>query len=742
MKTIFAAIILLLLFFASSVFAQDAAFFKPDSIKRKIKAVKISGSINVDGVLNEAEWNLAAPSSSFVQVEPYQGKAPNFATVVKVLYNQKYLYFGIVCKDPIGKKAIRATDFIRDFDETKHDLVSISIDAFNDERNAMVFATNAYGVQRDFLSFDDLYYDTYWDGLWTVRTNRTDTGWTAEIAIPWKTLRYPKTGDSIQIWGINIYRNRRLSNEISAFSPYPRVLAVTHMSYAGVLTDLQPPPPTTNIQVTPYLLTSYDHYTNFGNTEPPHSASVKVGGDMKWAINSNSVLDLTAHTDFAEANADIQVNNITRFSVVFPETRQFFLENASLFGVGVNPNVDNSGGSLVFQPFFSRDIGLDTSGNPIPIVGGGRYVYRSSTLNYGVLAIRQQGGSDVAGTNFFVGRVSENFGRQDRIGGLITVKNQPGGSNIETTADGFFRLGESSSFNTVLTESYTSNTGKRGFGGIVNYGYSTNQWSVRWTESLITKDFDPQTGFASRQDIIGSTPWIMYFYRGDLLPFKDILLTYLPGTLPELYYTASTGKFSEFDLPIFPISLAFKSGAYLGYSITFIRQHLTDVFQPLGVSIAPGDYSYRQQDVYIQSDPSKAVNLSIHYETGSYYNGHINSGDWKLQFAPIPNISISGEYNLNYLRGVGEQKTSTTVNLYVVQARFALNPRLQLTGLYQKNSLNSANNYNLRLSWEYSPLSYVYLIYNRGVTNMLNNLTIPTQTEDHLIAKISYLRQF
>jgi len=742
MKVITPSLTLVFLFSFAAALAQDAVFFKPDSVRRQLRAVKIGGSVNVDGLLSEPEWNLTSASSSFVQVDPHQGRAPNYTTVVKVLYNQKYLYFGIICKDTSGKKAIRATDFMRDFDETKHDLVSISIDAFNDKRNAMVFATNAYGVQRDFLSFDDLYYDTYWDGLWTVRTNRTDSGWTAEIAIPWKTLRYPKTGDSIQIWGINIYRNRRLSNEISAFSPYPRVLAVTHMSYAGVLTDLQPPPPTTNIQVTPYLLTSYDHYTNFGNTEPPHSASVKVGGDMKWAINSNSVLDLTAHTDFAEANADIQVNNITRFSVVFPETRQFFLENASLFGVGVNPNVDNSGGSLVFQPFFSRDIGLDTSGNPIPIVGGGRYVYRSSTLNYGVLAIRQQGGSDVAGTNFFVGRVSENFGRQDRIGGLITVKNQPGGSNIETTADGFFRLGESSSFNTVLTESYTSNTGKRGFGGIVNYGYSTNQWSVRWTESLITKDFDPQTGFASRQDIIGSTPWIMYFYRGDLLPFKDILLTYLPGTLPELYYTASTGKFSEFDLPIFPISLAFKSGAYLGYSITFIRQHLTDVFQPLGVSIAPGDYSYRQQDVYIQSDPSKAVNLSIHYETGSYYNGHINSGDWKLQFAPIPNISISGEYNLNYLRGVGEQKTSTTVNLYVVQARFALNPRLQLTGLYQKNSLNSANNYNLRLSWEYSPLSYVYLIYNRGVTNMLNNLTIPTQTEDHLIAKISYLRQF
>ncbi len=742
MKTIFATVTLLALFAASSVFAQDAAFFKPDSVRRKIRAVKILRAINVDGILDEPEWNLAAPASSFVQVEPYQGKAPNYATIIKVLYNSKYLYFGIICKDPLGKKAIRAIDFMRDFDETRHDLVSIAIDAFNDKRNAMVFATNAYDVQRDFLSFDDLYYDTYWDGLWTVRTNRTDSGWTAEIAIPWKTLRYPKTADSIQNWGINIYRNRRLTNEISAFSPYPRVLAVTHMSYAGVLTNLQPPPPTTNIQVTPYFLTSYDHYTNFGSTEPPHDASVKIGGDLKWAVNSNSVLDLTAHTDFAEANADIQVNNITRFSVFFPETRQFFLENASLFGVGVNPNVDNSGGSLVFQPFFSRNIGLDTAGNPIPIVAGGRYVYRSSTLNYGVLAIRQQGGSDLAGTNFLVGRLSENFGSQDRVGGLVTVKNQPGGSNIETTVDGFFRFGASSSFNTVLTQSYTTNAGNQGFGGIVNYSYSTNQWSIRWTESLITKGFDPQTGFVSRTDIIGSTPWIMYFYRGKFLPFKKVLLTYLPGMLPELYYTASTGKFSEFDLPIFPISLAFKSGAYFGYSVTPIRQYLTSVFQPLGVNIAPGNYSYFQHNIYLQSDPSKPVNVSVTYTTGSYYNGWLNSGIWQVQFAPIPHISLTGEYTRNYLYGVGEQKTTTLVNLYVLQARFALNPRVQLTGLYQKNSLNNSNNYNLRLSWEFSPLSYVYLIYNRGVNSVINNMVIQTQTQDHLIAKISYLQQF
>jgi len=733
----------LLLFISSYSFAQDADFFKPDSVRRALKAVKITGSINVDGLLDEPDWSLATASSPFIQIEPYQGKAPNYATRVKCLYNQKYLYFGITCSDPLGKRAIMATDFIRDFDYTRHDLVNLSFDTFNDKRNAMAFATNAYGVQRDLLAFDDLYYDIDWDGLWTVRTNRTDSGWTAEIAIPWKTLRYPKTADSIQSWGFNIYRNRRLTNEISAFSPFPRVFSATHMDYAGVLTNLQPPPPATNIRLDPYFLTSYDHYSNFGSSTPSHGANVKVGGDLKWAIDPNSVLDLTAHTDFAQADADLQVNNITRFSVFFPEKRQFFLENASLFGMQVEPNADGSGGTMHYQPFFSRTIGLDTAGNPIPIVAGGRFVYRSSSLNYGAIAIRQQGANDLPGTNFFVGRVSENFGSQNRIGALVSVKNQPGGSNIETTADGFFRLGESNSINTLLTESYTTQTGKKGFGGIMQYYNTNNHYKIWWTESVVTKDFDPQMGFVSRTDVIGTTPGMNFYYRGSLLPFKKYLLAFEPGFLPEVYYTASTGKFAEMDLSLFPVWLNFKSGAYFGYGITPVRQNLIAPFQPLGVTIAPGNYSYLYHQFWFSTDPSKIVNLNFIYLTGQYFNGHLNSGDFKLQFAPIPYISFTGEYDINAFSKVGAQNTSTTVNLYILQGRFALNPRLQLTGIFQRNSVNNADNYNIRLSWEFLPLSYVYLIYNRGVTNMGNNNLVPlSQSEDHVIFKVSYLQQF
>jgi hypothetical protein len=732
-------LILLLLFVSSKIFAQDADFFKPDSIKKKIAAIKILTSLHIDGVMSEPEWSLAKLSPRFIQVEPQQGKPSNFQTDIKVLYNGQYLYFGIFAHDPLGKKAIRATDFMRDFDFLKHDLVTLSFDGFNDKRNAMAFATNAYGVQRDYLAFDDLLYDVDWNGLWNVRTTRTDSGWVAEIAIPWKTLRYPKRTDTIQSWGFNVYRNRRLTNEISAFSPFPRVFSATRMDYAGELTNLQPPPPSPNIRVQPYFLTSYDHYSNFDPGIKPSTTHYKIGGDLKWAINPNSVLDLTVNTDFAQADADQQVNNVTLFSVFFPEKRQFFLENASLFSFGISQFADGSGGSMHIQPFNSRSIGLDTSGNPIPIIAGGRYVYRSDKLNYGLIAMRQGSYNDSPETNFFVGRVSENFGSQSRIGALVTIKNQPDKSNIESTIDGFFRLGENNSLNTIFVHSISTDTKQQGFSGFAQYIYSTNHYKIWWTESVVTKNFDPQMGFVSRQDVIGTTPGMNYYYRGSLLPFKSILRAFEPGFLPELYYKASTGKFEELDLPVWPIWLNFQSGAYFGYSLSPTFQHLTYPFQPLGVNIPMGDYNYLRQEIYASTDPSKILNLVFDYKWGRYFNGKLNSGDWKLQFAPIPYVSLTGEYNRNNFMGVGDPITSKTVNLYILQGRFALNPRVQLSALYQKNSLNDAQNYNIRLSWEFEPLSYLYIIYNHG---SFDNLLMQRPSEDHLIAKISYLKQF
>ena len=728
--------IVFFLFFEGS--AQDASVFKPDSIRKELSATQIQTFIKVDGHLNDQEWKIAKPSPRFVQIEPFQGAAPNFETEVKVLYNKQFLYFGIFSKDSLGKKAIRATDFKRDFNFLQHDIVTLSFDGFNDKRNAMAFATNPYGVQIDLLSFDNIYYDVDWDGLWRVRTNITDSGWFAEIAIPWQTLRYPKKTDSLQDWGFNLYRNRRLTNEISAFAPFPRSFSSLRMDYAGLLKNLQPPPPKPNIRVQPYVISSYNKQTG-DPTAKSEVSNFKVGGEVKWAISPNAVLDLTANTDFAQADADRQVNNTSRFSVFFPERRQFFLENASLFGIGISRNPDESGGFMRIQPFFSRRIGLDDEGNPIPIELGGRYVYRSSKRNLGTMLMRQAAVGASPATNFFVGRYSENFGKQNRVGGLLTVKDDPRGSNVVSTVDAFFRLGESHSLNTMVSTSNSSKTGKQGMSAYAQYFYVSNQFKIWWTQSIVTKGYDPELGFVSRNDVVGTTPGIFYWYRGKKLPFRKWLRAWEPSIFPEFYHQVSTGKLIERTWTGYPIWLNLQSGAYFGWSLTPTYQYLSEPFEPLGIKINSGGYNYFRHQIYASTDPSKILNLQTIYNWGSYFNGKLRSGEWTLQFAPIPHFSLLGKFNRNRFVGVGESNTSSTIDLYAIEGRFALNPRVQLIGFYQQNAENNSKNYNVRLSWEYRPLSYIYVVLNH---REFQTMSFKTQQQDQVIAKVSYLKQF
>ncbi len=724
--------------FSTAALAQDANVFKPETLRKEIIATSFNGSLKIDGNLDEKEWRLSYSTSRFIQVEPMQGQLPHFATDVKILYNKQNLFFGIFCHDSLGKKAIRATDFKRDFNIRQHDHIGLSFDGFNDQRNSMALSSNAYGVQRDLLNFDDVFTDLDWDGLWKVRTTRTDSGWYAEIAIPWQTLRYPKTNDSIQQWGFNIYRNRRLSNEGSAFSPYPRSFTFMRMAYSGLLKNLQPPPPKPNVRIQPYILTSYDKYTGFAASVDPEETNLRYGGDIKWAINPNTILDLTFNTDFAQADADRQVNNVTRFSVFFPERRQFFLENASLFGAGVQTAEDMSGGNMRIRPFFSRRIGLDNSGNPIPIDAGGRFVYRSSKKNFGAMIMRQRKSDNMPGTNFFVGRYSQNIGKQNRIGALVTVKDNKDGSNVVSAVDGFFRMGESHSLNTMLVHSTTSITGKQGFSGYAQYYYTSNQWKFWWTQSFVTKDFNPELGFVSRNDVIGTTPGFNWYYRGNKLPFPKLIRAFEPSLWYEMYHKASTGKLTERQILFNPVWFNFQKGGFIGYIMNHYYQRLTEPFSPLGITLVAGDYTYINHQVYYGSDQSSPVSISFNGSFGKYYNGKLNSGNFTMNVSPSPHFNLTGQYNMNHFKNVGTPAITKNVNLFSLSARLALNPRVQLIGFYQKNSENNQSNYNVRFSWEYQPLSYFYVVFNhRGFDNVFQK----RQTEDHSIIKLSYLKQ-
>ncbi|WOK06827.1 DUF5916 domain-containing protein [Imperialibacter roseus] len=737
MKTNFTiSIILGILMLFQNAKAQD--IFSPSEKRLSIRATSINDKMAIDGVLEEEAWSRADSLSDFIQIEPNQGRASENKTTVKLLFDKEFLYIGVNCFDKLGRGGIRVPDLKRDFDWRAHDTFAVCIDGFSDNRNSMSFVTNPYGAQKDYLSFDAVLFDSDWNGLWKVRTSITEEGWFAEFQIPWKSIRYAKGSGETQSWGINFLRLRRASNEISAWSPYPRSFSFNRMEYSGELIEIQPPTPSTNIQVNPYSLVSANRQMA-NNKFSDFDARYKLGGDVKWAINSNAIVDLTVNTDFAQADADVQVNNVSRFSVLFPEKRQFFLENASLFGPGLMAD-GNTSGKMQILPFFSRRIGLAQEGRPMPVDGGVRLVNRSLKQNFGLMAVRQRSYDTLPSANFAVGRYSKNLGKQNRLGAIATMKSTTGShTNLTGGFDGFLRLGNSNSLNFMALQSINDNGTGKGFGGYSQYYYTSNSITAWWTESIVTKDFTTEMGFLSRTDIIGTNPGAVANLRGKYIPFKRFIRSLQPGVSTGWYHQASSKILLERELKLTPFWLEMQHGGFFGFDWSSQHQNLITSFIPLGVSIDPGQYDFQRYSFTAGSDPSRKVSYSLKYEFGEYYDGKLKTSDAALSIIPIPHISLKASISRNQFESVGINSDSRDVILYTLQGRLALNPRIQLVGLYQKTSQNGLDSYNARFAWEYRPLSYIYLVLNSRET--LGDDYV-SQTEQQGIFKVSYLKQF
>ena len=238
----------LLIFFPFISLAQEV--FNPSTTPLELTPKAIDVNMKADGLLDEPAWKDAKSIFLNFQVEPFQGRKASFSSEVKVMYNQNFLYVGAILRDTIGRNRFRSPNLKRDYVFQENDLFGIALDGFLDKRNALVLQSNAYGVQRDLLAFDDRQYDIDWDGLYRVRTQRSDSSWVAEFAIPWQTLRYPKTdGKAAQDWGINFFRVRRSSNELSVWSPHPRSMSPLRMDYVGRMKGIIPPPPTATLHL-------------------------------------------------------------------------------------------------------------------------------------------------------------------------------------------------------------------------------------------------------------------------------------------------------------------------------------------------------------------------------------------------------------------------------------------------------------------------------------------------------------
>ena len=716
---------MLVLSFSDTGIAQET--FPPPSQPQIFQSVRAESPIQIDGKLTESDWLNVPAITDFIQKNPTQGDSSSYPTEVRILYDTNRLYIGAICYQPKSEAVTK--NLQRDFDYFQNDLFGIAIDGFTDQRNALVFQVTPLGSMRDMQVIDGSRRNSDWNATWEVKTTINEDHWVAEIAIPWNIIRYPENASQL---GIILARNIRSLNEFSSAPAVPRALTVYRMEYAALLTELTPPPPSTNIQVNPYALSDFQFIDDGGNTDS--EIEPKLGGDIKWGINTNSVLDLTFNTDFAQAEVDAQVVNLNRFSVFFPERRQFFLENSDLF----NPSITSW-----IRPFFSRRIGLGNNGSPIPIDAGARFVNQNSNHRLGALAIRQRSVNGTPASNFGVFRYTRNLSGQSRFGGMFTYRNneQIGNTsaqnNFTYTVDGFHRFNQSFSVQGMLSSSYDDIT-KDGLGGQFLISYTNNLLYIGLLE-YYNRNYNPGVGLEILNDnYIMTSPAINLDLRPGWLP--SFIRSYNPGVYAYIFNSSVDGShlFSYGGISIFDFD--FHDGSNVYFTIEPNWQELETPFFPIGIEVAPGSYSYIRYLFRASTNPAARISGAINTSFGNYYDGSLERYTFSSRFAPIPHIEFEGSYQLTRVHDLGIAEQDEETHLFRFGPKLALNPRLLFSGLYQWNSASDLHVWNARVSWEFMPLSFVYLVFNSSITNSPDPLDRLNQQQ--YIAKVSYVHQF
>ncbi|MEM6646532.1 MAG: DUF5916 domain-containing protein [Bacteroidota bacterium] len=701
-----------------------------------MQAQRLSTAPTIDGQLDDAAWQQLQPISDFRQVEPNHGEPAAQPTTVWMGFDERNLYVAAHMADSTGRAGMRVPDLRRDFAWADNDVFGVMLDPFGDGGAVISLQVTPMATQRDMLVANGVQLNTEWDAVWQARTQVTPEGWTVELAIPWATLRYPV--DALPTWRVNFVRKIRRANEVHAWGPYPRALNGHYMEYGGDVAGLEPPPPGRNVRIQPYATTVYNRLGDASDTTPD------IGGELKWAVTSNSVLDLTVNTDFAQADADRQVINLSRFSVFFPERRAFFLENAELFDLG---------SSLSIVPFFSRRIGLDNAGQPLTLDGGARFVSRTAKRSGGGLLMRQRGNTQTPDAWFGVGRYLQNVGPTGQVGGLVTLRqdaalgDQQATTNATVTLDGFAQPTESFAADWLVSQSVTEGAPGDGFAAHTWIRNRADWGYVGHVQGVISDDYNAGIGFVGRSDLIVTSPAAILDIRPDWRP--SFVRNFGPGFTAYAYHEYSTRRFQEASLQVRPINMISESGAQISPFVVFNWQNLNDAeaggFRPLGLSIAPGNYQFTQYGLFLGSDLSRKVAGSLEAQTGPYFDGMITTAEAAFRASPSPHVAFRLDYVYNHITDVGPTEQEATSHLIIPELRLALNPRVQLNAFYQYNTFADRGAWNVRFSWEFSPLSYVYLVFNDSRFFVEDTLRRGSPerflTQQQAIFKVSYLRQ-
>ena len=658
----------------------------------------------IDGRLDEAEWAQAPAITDFVQQLPKTGYPATFQTVVRVLYDADHLYIGATLYDPEPTKAITAGKE-RDFSSASSDIFGLVLDTFKDRRNSFLFLVNPAGAVRDEQTYNDSRTIVEaWEGVSKARTSVGDSSWTVELEIPLRTLRFDATR-SPQEWGLNFIRRVRRTSETSYWAPLERQYRLHRMSKAGTLTGLDSLRPGRNLQIKPYAVGS-----NSVGRQVPSSAlgtNGDVGVDLKYGLTPSLTLDATYNTDFSQVEVDQEQVNLTRFSLLFPERREFFIENSGAFQFGdvVERNYRMGATPSDFTFFNSRQIGLTPDGRPIPIVGGARLTGRAGQWDIGALDMQTQRAASTPAENFSVLRARRNlFGRSD-IGVLLQNRAATDSNtwNRSMGVDANLRLGGNTIVNAYAARSDAPGTASDGTAARTQLAYRGKLWDNSVLYKRVSESFAPGMGFVRRRNFqqfygtIGAHPRPALPRVAELNPY--VLVDYITDLKSQLDTRTISGGMD--------VTLKSESVLSMLVSDQFDRIEQTFTLVP-GRTVAPGAYQWREGTVKYSMAPGSRLLGTVNATVGDFYTGTRRSAGGGLTLRVSPSLGIETTYQRN---AITLTSGDFVANLAGLRMRYAWSTTLLGSAFVQYNTQTRSFSTNARVNWRWAPLSDLFLVY-------------------------------
>jgi hypothetical protein len=712
-----------------------------------VRAVRVRGPLRIDGALDEAHYRDVQPMSGFIQVEPEYDVAATESTDLWVSFDDDNVYVSARMWDSQLDRLV-ATEMRRDSNGMfqGNDVISFIFDTFYDRRNGVMFTVNPIGGRSDTQVTGERQFNQDWNPVWDVKTGRFDRGWTVELAIPFKSLRYrPGTA---QVWGFNAMRTKRSKNEMSLLSRVPlgrQQAAITQTSFAATLVGLDAPRGRRNLDLKPYATSSL--MTNRSATPPvsndPHG---EVGLDLKYAVTQGLTADLTVNTDFAQVEADEQQVNLTRFNLFFPEKREFFLENQGTFafgGVQVGGNFNNNNNNnnqAAPLLFYSRRIGLN-EGREVPLEVGGRLTGRAGRYTVGVLSAQTGKESNdlpsaAPATNFSVVRVKRDILGRSSVGLIATGRSAAPdgvGRNLAYGVDGAFLFFENLTINTYWAKTKTEGLSGDDTSYRADLNYNADRYGLQLEHLAVGDAFKPELGFLRRNDMRRSSAQFRFSPRPRNIPSVRRF-----RSQAGIAYVESGAGVLESRERDAEFVIEFQSGDQFNVQYNNLYEFLP-VPSPIDRVVLPvGEYHFQNVRVGANFGRQRRLGSNLAVEHGTFYNGHrttVSASQGRISLTNA--LSVEPTYSLNKVDLV---ETAYTTHLAGSRVTYTVTPLMFVSALLQYNSGTNAVSTNARLRWEYRPGSELFVVYNDERNTLSRGF--PSLSTRTFVVKVNRLFRF